>query len=97
VWVGLDELVAPFANVFMVQVVDEDIILAAGLATVPIFASDTTPEQRKAQLEEMGALTARPLVRLALNRRRLDDLKRAVDGGIALWEAQHAGGSDDAE
>jgi hypothetical protein len=94
-WVGLDELAAPFANVFIVQVNDEDIIFTAGLASPPAFGDDTTPEQRKEMLEQMGAVVARPVVRLALNRKRLDDLKAAVDGGIAIWERQHVRGDDD--
>lgn len=89
-WLGADDLPAMFANAFLFQVNDEDIFLTAGTVAPPVFPNETSPEERREALAASGHIIARPIVRLALNRVRLQDLKIAVDSALELLEMQDA-------
>lgn len=90
-WVGIDEQPVLMANQFQGQVQQDEIILSFGtLVEPPIVGS--TPEERRAQVLRVAYVPVRPIVRVTLTRRRLEELQTMLRDTIAIYERRYGVG-----
>lgn len=77
-WVGLEEVPILFANQVIIQLDDQnDVIIGFGQANPPVVLGGTVEEQR-AQIAAIPFVQIRPVARLSMSTRRLEELIRAL-------------------
>jgi hypothetical protein len=72
IWVGAEELPVQFANAFVGLIQPGEIFLTVGSVLPPVVGG--SEEERRAQLDATQFIHAKPVARLALTPRRLDEL-----------------------
>jgi hypothetical protein len=72
-WVGLDEIPVRAVNQFVLQNEAGEYFLVAGVLTPPVILG--TPDRVRAQLESLGHVEVQPVARLAMNERRIKELR----------------------
>jgi hypothetical protein len=90
VWVGVDDLPVHYANQFVIQVHEREIFLTAGVLIPPPIVAPTKQELQE-QARKVEYVGVRPVARLALNRRRLEELRDLLSRGIDLYDTQAEG------
>jgi hypothetical protein len=78
VWVVGDDLPVRFANHFLGQVVahDEAVLSFGQLVPPPLLGS---PDDRREQAEGLSFIPVHAIARLAMNRQRLEELRRVIE------------------
>lgn len=79
-WVGLEEEPIYFANQILVQFQPDEFVLALGQATAPPVLG--TPEQVREQLEQITYVPIRPIARIGLTRKRIQELIAALQANL---------------
>jgi hypothetical protein len=95
-WSQFTELVPVTANAFSVQLGPptrdgkvDTVYVAAGLLSLPVFAG--AEADVRAQIEAVGTLYVRPIVRLAMSPERFRELLKALTGFVdQLEQAERA-------
>jgi len=90
VWVGLEELPALTANVFIVQNDGELVHLSIGQVSPPILIG--TPEEQREQLAQVPFVPARPIARVAITPSKARELYELLGGIIQNTETAKGGG-----
>lgn len=78
IWPGVDELPVLRANMSLIQIGTdnaghaEDILLTIGHLSPPVLLG--TAEEQEMSARALGAVSARPLIRVSLSRERLQEL-----------------------
>jgi hypothetical protein len=81
-WIGVDDLPVHFANAFTAVVGPNAVFLNIGSQVPPAIESEDDLEQLKA----IGYLPIKPIARLALTPRGLDDLIRALENTRSAYQ-----------
>ena len=91
---GADELPILFANAFFLQASgDGTFILTVAQAAPPIFVG--TPDEQQEQLLQLGSVSGRPLVRIAVSAAKLREFADVVQGTLTATEGMlHKGEND---
>jgi hypothetical protein len=91
VWVGDDDLSVVAVNQFLVQVHQGEVFLTMGTLTPPVIIAET-PDEMRAQAEQIGVVPVRTAGRFAFTPRRLRELIKVLQRGVEMHEAQEASG-----
>ncbi len=76
-WVGIDDLPIQFANQFLVQFQQPgEFFLTVGQLTPPPLLGQ--PDEQLQQLQEWAFIPVKPVVRLGINRQRLEELIKVL-------------------
>jgi hypothetical protein len=86
-WIDLDEVVIQHANQFVGQANGEEIYLSLGCAPPPVIMGDT-PDERRAQAQNIGYIPVRPIARVSMTRDHLDQLIRVLNQTVEIYERQ---------
>jgi hypothetical protein len=78
-WVGMDELPLHFANAFVALPGPNAIFLSFG-SVVPPAVIGETQEEREAHLRSIPYVAVKPIVRLAIAPKGLDELIATLEG-----------------
>jgi hypothetical protein len=78
-WVGADELPLHFANAFVAVIGPNAIFVSFG-SVVPPAVMGETEEEREAYLRSIPYVAVKPIVRLALTPKGLDELIATLEG-----------------
>ena len=88
-WVGYDEVPIVYANQFLVQFTPEEgFVLGIGQATAPPMVG--TPEQVKAQAEQIEFIPVRVLARIAMTQPKLQELIATLEANARNFERAKA-------
>lgn len=88
-WRGLDESPLLYANQFVVQHEQDELILTIGQFQPPILLGE--PEERLAQARQLGYLPVTVVARLAFTRERFQELSQALQLHLAKFDEAHQG------
>ena len=89
-WVAVDELPVLAANQFITQADPDHIYLSAGMAMPPVVLAETV-EERQAAIQQITFVPVRPIARLALTRKRAEELITVLQRGIENYDQQQGG------
>jgi hypothetical protein len=81
-WIGVDDLPVHFANAFTAVVGPNAVFLNIGSQVPPAIESEEDLEQLKA----LGYLAIKPIARLALTPKGLDDLIQALENTRSVYQ-----------
>lgn len=84
-WVGAEEIPLQFANAFLGMVQPGEIYLNIGSVVPPVIQG--TPEERKAQVNAIDYVLAKPIARLAFTPARLDEMIKILQETKRNYEA----------
>jgi hypothetical protein len=91
VWVGVEDAQVLFANQFLGQVEQEEIVLTFGQITPPVLLG--SPEQRIQQAGRLGFVPVKTVARFGMTRARLEELIGVLQTTARNFDAQHGGGA----
>ncbi len=84
-WVGYDEVPILYANHFLIQFTpEESFMVGVGQAAPPALVG--TPEQIKAQAEQIEYVPVRTLARIGLTPSKVKELIAALEAGLRNFE-----------
>jgi hypothetical protein len=90
VWVGLDDAPVMFANSLIVQhSAENEFLLSFGQLSPPPLLADT-PEARHEQAQQVGYIPIKPVVRLGMNRQRVQELVDALQQNLRTHDARES-------
>jgi hypothetical protein len=84
-WVGVEDLPITFANAFVGIVAPHEIFFNIGSFSPPAITGATS-EEREQQVRSVGFIPIKPLARLALTPKRLDELISALQNTRTNYE-----------
>lgn len=91
VWVGLDDLPVLASNQLVTQADADGVHLVFGYVTAPVILGDSQRQQELMRQVEFVAV--RPLVRLAVSRRRLGEFIEVLQTTAENYDKLHEGES----
>jgi hypothetical protein len=86
IWVGVDDTQIVFANQFLGQFHQEEVILTLGQIAPPVLLG--TPEQRVEEANRLGYVPVKAIARFGLTRKRLGELIGVLQETAANYDAQ---------
>ena len=89
VWVGVEDAEILFANQFLVQFYQQEILLTIGQLTPPVVLG--TPAQQVQQAEQLSYIPVNTVGRFGLTRERLQELIGVLQITARNFDAQHGG------
>jgi hypothetical protein len=89
IWVGVDDTKILFANQFLGQVHQQDVILTLGQLSPPVLVG--TPEERLEEATRLGYVPVKAVARFGLTRQRLAELIGVLQQTAANYDAQSGG------
>jgi hypothetical protein len=89
-WVDLDETRVEGANQMIGQVEQDEIFLTFGIVTPPVLLGG--PEEMRQQATGLGYVPVRPITRLQVTRRRLEDFIRVLQDTRDNYDKLHGEG-----
>jgi hypothetical protein len=85
-WVGVEELPIMFVNQAIAQVDDHgDVIVTFGQASPPVILGGT-PEERRREIEAVQFVQIRPVARVSMSTRRIQEVINALQQTLANQE-----------
>ncbi len=87
-WIGLDDLPVLMANQFVGQVLQDEIILSFG-SMVPPPVIGATVEERRDQIERLTHVQVRPMIRISVTRRRLEELQALLRDTLTNYDNRY--------
>jgi hypothetical protein len=91
-WVDLDETPLFGANQMIGQVEQDEIFITFGAVTPPVILG--SQEERLEQARGLGYVPVRPITRLQVTRRRLDEFIRLLTQTRDNYDALHDGSGE---
>jgi hypothetical protein len=89
-WVGVEDAQILFANQFLGQVEQQEIVLTFGQITPPVLLG--SPEQRARQVERLGFIPVRTVARFGMTRARLEELIGVLQATARNFDVRDGGG-----
>jgi hypothetical protein len=90
-WVDLDDQPVLMANQFIGQVEQDEIVVSIG-AQVPPPILGNSPEERREQLLRVAFIPVRPIVRLSMTPRRVEELAHILRDTLENYERRYGAG-----
>jgi hypothetical protein len=90
IWVGVEDAQILFANQFLGQVEQQEIVLTFGQLTPPVLLGP--PERRVQQVERLGYVPVKTVARFAMTRARLEELIGVLQETARNFDARDGGG-----
>jgi hypothetical protein len=91
VWVGVEDVQILFANQFLGQVQQQEIVLSFGQVTPPVLLG--SPEQLAQQVRRLGFIPVKTVARFSMTRARLEELIGVLQATVRNFDAQNGGGT----
>ena len=95
-WVGLDEAPVVFANQFVGQVQQDEIIVSLGSMVLPPIMAGTQ-EERREQISAVSHVAIRPVLRFALTRRRAEEMMLVLRDTLEIYDRRYTRPDDPEE
>lgn len=92
-WIGLDEEPVQMVNQFLGQIVQDEIVLSAGAMVPPPILGDV--EERREQILRVTHVPIRPVVRMSLTRRRVEELQTMLRMTLEQFDARYESKSEE--
>jgi hypothetical protein len=89
IWVGVEDTEILFANQFLGQWNQQEVVLTFGQLTPPVLLG--TPEQRAQQVERLGYIPVKTVARFGLTRERLEELIGVLQTTARNFDAREGG------
>ena len=89
VWVGVEDAQVLFANQFLAQIDQQEIVLTFGQLTPPVLLG--SPEQRAQQVERLGFIPVKTVARFGMTRARLEELIGVLQTTARNFDARDGG------
>lgn len=94
VWVGLEDLPVFASNQLIAQHTQQgEFYLSFGLVQLPVILG--TPEQREAQMNEIQFVQIKPVARVSMNRKRLEELIEALKASLEGYDESVSEGASE--
>lgn len=90
-WIGLDDLPVLMANQFIGQVLQDEIVLSFGSMVPPPVVGATVKERRE-QIDRLTYVQIRPVVRISVTRRRLEELQTMIRDTLNNYDNRYGRG-----
>jgi hypothetical protein len=91
VWVGVEDARILFANQFLGQVEQQEIVLTFGQVTPPVLLGP--PERLAQQVERLGFIPVKTVARFGMTRARLEELIGVLQATARNFDARDGGGT----
>lgn len=92
-WLGIDEQPVIMANQFLGQVQQDEIILSFGTLVQPPIVGATL-EERREQILRISYVPVRPLARMTLTRRRVEELQTMLRDTLEIFDNRYGSGEE---
>jgi hypothetical protein len=90
IWVGVEDAQILFANQFLGQVEEQEVVLTFGQITPPVLLGP--PERRRQQVERLGYIPVKTVARFGMTRARLEELIGVLQETARNFDARDRGG-----
>lgn len=89
-WVGLEELPIAYANQFVIQFeADASFVLSIGQVTGPALLGES-PEEIQRQAEQIEFVPVRPIARIAMTQKKVQELIGVLEANLKNFETMQA-------
>lgn len=90
-WVGLDDQPVLMANQFIGQVEQDEIVVSIGAHVSPPILGNTV-EDRLEQLQRVAFIPVRPIVRVSMTRRKVEELAHVLRDTLENYDRRYGVG-----